>query len=184
MLSRSLKLFLFYRLKEHKLLLVGLNSAGKSSILHKLNFSLPSLVPHVNVDIIRYKKLNIYMFDVPSNPNFQEYLIQNSDAVMFVVDTTDELSISCGEQLLPSGSCFQCARCELHRLMGKPAMSDAVLLVYANKQDLGDPMAVDEVEDRLQLSRITNKWIIQPCSAVTGVGLYEGFDFLATSLSE
>ena len=64
------------------------------------------------------------------------------------------------------------------------ALRDAVLLVFANKQDLPDAMSASELSEKLGLNRIphSRKWYIQPCCATSSEGLYEGLDWLAKSI--
>ena len=59
-------------------------------------------------------------------------------------------------------------------------LKDAVVLVYANKQDLPGAMTTPEVTDKLALHTIRGKtWYIQAACAVRGAGLYEGLDWLS-----
>ena len=59
-------------------------------------------------------------------------------------------------------------------------LKDAVILVYANKQDLPGAMSTPEVTDKLGLHTIRGKtWYIQAACAVRGDGLYEGLDWLS-----
>ena len=61
---------------------------------------------------------------------------------------------------------------------------DAVLLVFANKQDLPNAMTAAEVTDKLGLHNMRNRqWFIQSACATTGDGLYEGLDWLSRTLS-
>jgi len=93
------------------------------------------------------------------------------NAVIFVVDSNDRGRI--GE-----------ARDELHRLLHEEELRDAVLLVFANKQDLPNAQSVDAVADRLNLHALRNRcWNIQGSFAGNGDGLYEGLDWLSTTLS-
>merc|ERR1719266_1350816 len=60
---------------------------------------------------------------------------------------------------------------------------DAVLLVFANKQDLPNAMSVNEVTERLGLNQLRNRqWYIQSTCATTGDGLYEGLEWLSNTL--
>lgn len=77
------------------------------------------------------------------------------------------------------------AREELHRMLNEPELSDAVLLVFANKQDLPKAMKPADVAERLGLSSLrTRVWHIQGCCATTGDGLYEGLDWLSDTLAK
>jgi ADP-ribosylation factor 1/2 len=66
----------------------------------------------------------------------------------------------------------------------EPELNDAVLLVYANKQDLPNAMNSAEVTDKLGLHtlRSNRKWYIQATCATSGDGLYEGLDWLSNQL--
>ena len=55
-------------------------------------------------------------------------------------------------------------------------LRNAVLLVFANKQDLPNAMSVVEVTDKLGLRELPaeRKWNVQASSCTSGNGLYEG----------
>ena len=56
-------------------------------------------------------------------------------------------------------------------------LRDAVLLVFANKQDLPNAMNAAEITDKLGLHSLRQRhWYIQSCCATSGEGLYEGLD--------
>lgn len=64
-------------------------------------------------------------------------------------------------------------------------LSNARLLVYANKQDLPGSMSVQEITQKLGLSKLRNRmWQVQGCSAPSGDGLYEGLDWLSSALTK
>jgi signal recognition particle receptor subunit beta len=59
------------------------------------------------------------------------------------------------------------------------------VLVFANKQDLAGAMSVSEITEKLLSTtfRETNRhWIVQPCVAKKGVGVFEGMSWLAETL--
>lgn len=92
-------------------------------------------------------------------------------------------------------------------------LRDAVLLVFANKQDLPNAMAVSELTDKLGLQSLRSRtvhtltpltptctylntdciliihclfpqWYVQATCATQGTGLYEGLDWLSNELSK
>ena len=70
-------------------------------------------------------------------------------------------------------------------MLQEEELKDAVLLVFANKQDLPNAMKVQEVTERLGLNKLRNRqWYIQGSCAHTGDGLYEGLDWLSQALSK
>lgn len=69
---------------------------------------------------------------------------------------------------------------ELFRLLQHDDLQGAVVLVFANKQDLKDAMKAAEISDALSLHSIKNHdWHIQACCALTGEGLYDGLGWIA-----
>merc|ERR1719373_1019172 len=64
-------------------------------------------------------------------------------------------------------------------MLNEDELSDAIVLVFANKQDLPHAMSANEVSSKLGLDRLRNRrWHIQACCATTGDGLYEGMEWL------
>ncbi|GJZ41212.1 ADP-ribosylation factor-like protein 5, partial [Tanacetum coccineum] len=92
---------------------------------------------------------------------------RGTHAVITVIDSTDRARISLMKD-------------ELFRLLPNEELQNAVLLVFANKQDLKDAMTPAEITDALSLHSIKNHdWHIQACSALTGDGLYDGLGWIA-----
>ncbi len=106
-------------------------------------------------------------------PLWRHYF-SNTNGIIFVVDSNDRDRIDA-------------AREELHRMLNEDELRDAVLLVYANKQDLPQAMNASEMTERLGLHNLRNRpWYIQACCASTaqGEGLYEGLDWLTATVSK
>ena len=69
-------------------------------------------------------------------------------------------------------------------MLSEEELKEAVLLVFANKQDLPGAMTAPEVTDKLGLHTLRNRtWYIQSTCANTGDGLYEGLDWLSKHVS-
>ncbi|CAG9136349.1 unnamed protein product [Plutella xylostella] len=74
------------------------------------------------------------------------------------------------------------ARQELHRIINDREMRDAIILIFANKQDLPDAMKPHEIQEKLGLTRIRDRnWYVQPSCATSGDGLYEGLTWLTSN---
>jgi len=166
--------------KERRILLVGLDAAGKTTILYKLKLGeLVTTIPTIgfNVETVTYKNLKFTIWDVGGQDKIRplwRHYYQNTDAIIFVVDSNDKDRID-GYQ----GSASE----ELHKMLREDELRDAALLVLANKQDLPNAMSVAEVTDKLGLHQMrSRKWFIQGCCAKTGDGLYEGLDWLAKTV--
>lgn len=98
-----------------------------------------------------------------------------TDAIIWVVDSNDTDRLDTGDNS---------AAAELSRLMAEEELRDTLLLVLANKQDLPHAVSVAEITERLRLRDLRSRqWHIQGCCAKTGEGLYEGFDWLAKSIT-
>jgi ADP-ribosylation factor protein 1 len=93
-------------------------------------------------------------------------------ALIFVIDSNDK------DRLIE-------ARDELQQLLKNSELSNAKLLVFANKQDMAKVLTAKEITDWLYLNRLKGRdWHVQPCSATTGEGLREGLDWLANALKD
>ena len=68
-------------------------------------------------------------------------------------------------------------------MLNEEDMRDAVVLVYANKQDQAT-MTVPEITERLGLQNLRGReWYIQGTCALTGDGLFDGLEWLSKKLS-
>ena len=86
----------------------------------------------------------------------------NTHGIVFVVDASDRDRI------------YE-ARDELQALLKSDELRDAVLLVYANKQDLPGSLTPSELTDKLGLHELYHRnWYIQGACATRGEGLNEG----------
>ena len=68
-------------------------------------------------------------------------------------------------------------------MLAEDDLREAVLLIFANKQDLPNAMNTAEITDKLGLHSLSNRnWHIQATCATSGDGLYEGLDWLSNQL--
>merc|ERR1712021_269155 len=163
--------------KEMRVLMVGLDCAGKTTILYKLKLGeVVTTIPTIgfNVETVEYKNINFTVWDVGGQDKIRKlwrYYYQNTQGLIFVVDSNDRDRI-------------QDAREEIAKILSEDEMRDAVVLVFANKQDLPNSMPAAEVIEKLGLQTMQNrKWFVQSACATTGDGLYEGLDWMSRTLS-
>ena len=65
-------------------------------------------------------------------------------------------------------------------MLNEDELRDALLLVFANKQDLPNAMNAAEITDKLGLHSLRQRsWYIQATCATSGDGLYEGLHLLS-----
>ena len=165
--------------------MVGLDAAGKTTILFKLKLGdVVTTIPTVgfNVETVEYKNTSFTVWDVGGQDKIRplwRHYYQNTQAVIFVVDSNDR------ERIDDSRDYENSAKDELNRMLAEDELRDAALLVFANKQDIQGAMKVGEITERLGLNKLRNReWFIQGSSAPTGDGLYEGLDWLVTTLNK
>merc|ERR1712098_188414 len=162
--------------RDMRILMVGLDAAGKTTILYKLKLGeIVTTIPTIgfNVETVEYKNIGFTVWDVGGQDKIRplwRHYFQNTQAVIFVVDSNDRERA--GE-----------ARDELARMLNEDELRDAVLLVFANKQDLPRAMNAAEITDKLGLHTMKNRtWYIQATCATNGEGLFEGLDWLSNQL--
>jgi ADP-ribosylation factor 1/2 len=166
--------------QEYRLLMLGLDAAGKTTLLYRLKLGeIQHTIPTIgfNVETVEYKNLKFTVWDVGGQSKLRplwRHYYTGTQALIFVLDSNDT-----------DNDRVELAKEELHRLMQNDELRDALLLVFVNKQDLPRAMSVSEVAERLELHRFRkNLWYAQGCCAQSGHGLYEGLDWLGKALSQ
>ncbi|CAN1341727.1 ADP-ribosylation factor 1 [Linum perenne] len=128
--------------KEARILVLGLDNAGKTTILCNLLLSLP----------------------------YWRCYFPNTQAVIYVVDSSDTDRIGIAKE-------------EFHAILEEEELRGAIVLIFANKQDLPGALDAAAVTEALELHKIKNRqWAIFKTCAVKGEGLYEGLDWLSNTL--
>ncbi|CAF0822422.1 unnamed protein product [Adineta steineri] len=162
--------------KQMRILMVGLDAAGKTTILYKLKLGeIVTTIPTIgfNVETVEYKNISFTVWDVGGQDKIRplwRHYFQNTQGLIFVVDSNDRERV--GE-----------ARDELQRMLSEDELKEATLLIFANKQDLPNAMNAAEITDKLGLHSLRNRnWYIQATCATSGDGLYEGLDWLSNQL--
>ncbi|XP_016099414.1 ADP-ribosylation factor 4-like [Sinocyclocheilus grahami] len=121
--------------KQMRILMVGLDAAGKTTILYKLKLGeIVTTIPTIgfNVETVEYKNICFTVWDVGGQDKIRplwRHYFQNTQGLIFVVDSNDR------ERVAESAE-------ELSKMLQEDELRDAVLLVFANKQDLPNAMAV------------------------------------------
>ncbi|KAL5167912.1 Protein EXPORTIN 1A [Glycine soja] len=168
----------FFGNTEMRVVMLGLDAAGKTTILYKLHIGeVLSTVPTIgfNVEKVQYKNVIFTVWDVGGQEKLRplwRHYFNNTDGLIYVVDSLDRERIGKAKQ-------------EFQTIINDPFMLNSVILVFANKQDLRGAMTPMEVCEGLGLFDLKNrKWHIHGTCALKGDGLYEGLDWLASTLKE
>ena len=158
---------------EHKVVMVGLDNAGKSTILYRMHLGdVIATHPTVgsNVEEVVHRNVRFRVWDLGGQDKLRKVwstYYSGAHAVVLVVDSMDPDRLPLVYE-------------ELTAIAGSEELRTAALLVLANKQDVNGAMSAVEISQQLKLhaSKLAS-WQIQPCSALTGAGLAEGMDWLA-----
>ena len=166
----------YFGKQECRVLMVGLDSAGKTTILYQFKLDeLVTTIPTIgfNVETLEHKNVTFTMWDIGGQDKIRalwRLYYQETDGIIFVVDSNDRERI-------------QEAKDELFYLLKDDELKNCLLLVYANKQDLPNVMSTTEITEKLGLMTLRNRnWYIQATSAVNGIGLLEGLEWLGTQI--
>lgn len=174
--------------KKANIVMVGLDAAGKTTILIKLKLNqVQETAPTIgfNVETVEYRNVAFNVWDVGGQQRLRtlwKHYYEGANAVIFVIDSNDRARLGDAKQ-------------EIEGLLTEPMLAGAALLVLCNKQDLpqrvtpGDIVEAFGFRDRTAptgLGRLLGgrQWYVQGCCAHSGDGLFEGLDWLCTHLPD
>merc|ERR1711894_624960 len=162
--------------KERRILILGLDGAGKTTILYRLQVGeVVTTIPTIgfNVETVQYKNLKFQVWDLGGQTSIRPYwrcYFSNTDAIIYVVDSMDRDRIGISKS-------------ELIAMLEEDELKSAILVVLANKQDIEGAMSVTEVHQALGLDALKNRTFqIFKASAIRGDGLDESMEWLSNSL--
>jgi len=130
--------------KNARIIFLGLDNAGKTTLLHmlkdqRMSTHAPTLYPHSEELLIR--NIRFQTFDLGGHETarriWKDYFA-SIDGVVFLVDAADRTR-------------FQEAREELHRLLAEPCLQEVPVLVLGNKIDIPVAASEDELRHSLEL---------------------------------
>ncbi|CAH0697208.1 unnamed protein product [Spodoptera exigua] len=162
--------------KELRLLLLGLDNAGKTTLLKQLasedvNHVTPTAGFNIKSVLSNGFKLNVW--DIGGQRKIRPYwrnYFENTDILIYVVDCSDH------QRLEETGQ-------ELAELLEDEKLRGVPLLVYANKQDLASALPASEIAQHLGLHLIRDRtWQIQACVATDGTGVKEGMEWVCKNI--
>ncbi|CAK4651131.1 hypothetical protein LEN26_016860 [Aphanomyces euteiches] len=172
----SRKLARIWTRNDRRVLLLGLDSAGKTTILYHLR--LHKVIPTVptldfNAETLHLHGLTLNLWDVGGQDTLRPYWrhhFTGTQGIVFVIDSSDNERV-------------ELAKAELHGVLHDDQLREACLLILLNKQDLA--VGQRDVVSQLDLTEIcqARKYKIQPTVATTGEGLEEGFAWLCDNMT-
>eukprot|EP00470_Lotharella_oceanica_P013554 CAMPEP_0170187792 /NCGR_PEP_ID=MMETSP0040_2-20121228/42600_1 /TAXON_ID=641309 /ORGANISM="Lotharella oceanica, Strain CCMP622" /LENGTH=213 /DNA_ID=CAMNT_0010434907 /DNA_START=33 /DNA_END=674 /DNA_ORIENTATION=- len=158
--------------KEARILMVGLDAAGKTSMLYRLKLGeVVATVPTIgfNVETVEYKNINFSVWDVGGQKAIRKLwrpYYHNTQGIIFVVDSCDKERMEIAQE-------------ELAYMLQEPELKNVPLLVLANKQDQSGAMNTKQVAKGLGLQKQQRTWYVQGTCALSGDGVYEGLEWLS-----
>merc|ERR1719376_1767959 len=148
-----------------RILMVGLDNAGKTTILYKLKLGeVVTTLPTIgfNVETVEYKNISFTVWDVGGQDKIRplwRHYFTNTQGLIFVVDSNDSERV-------------EEAKNELSRMLSEEELKDTKILIFANKQDLPNALSCAELTEKLGLNELRGKeWYIQAACATEGKGL-------------
>ena len=113
--------------EEMRILMVGLDAAGKTTILYKLKLGeVVTTIPTIgfNVESVEYKNIKFTVWDIGGQDRIRplwRHYFRGTQGLIFVVDCIDKDRINE-------------ARDELQRILYEEELKDTAQLIFANKQ--------------------------------------------------
>ncbi|CBI33044.3 unnamed protein product, partial [Vitis vinifera] len=170
--------YLFSKAEFHVLIL-GINKAGKTTLLEKLKALYSNLeglppdriLPTVGLNIGRVELSNtkLVFWDLGGQPGLRsiwEKYYEEAHAVVYVIDA------SCPSR-------FEDSKSALEKILRHEDLQGAPLLILANKQDLGDAASSEEIARYLDLKKLDERvYMVEAVSAYDGMGIKESVDWL------
>eukprot|EP01041_Mallomonas_annulata_P012491 gene12491-26298_t len=163
---------------EARLLVLGLDNSGKTTILKKLS---DEDVTHImptqgfNIKSLMHEGFKLNVWDIGGQKSIRPYwrnYFEQTDALIYVIDSADRRRIE------ETGV-------ELQQLLDEDKLSAVPVLIFANKQDLLNALSAAEITTALGLNDLRDRtWQIIACSAKTGEGLQEGMEWIVEHMGD
>ncbi|KAK6305277.1 hypothetical protein J4Q44_G00240570 [Coregonus suidteri] len=163
--------------QEVRLLLLGLDNAGKTTLLKQLaSEDVSHITPTqgFNIKSMQSQGFKLNVWDIGGQRKIRPYwrnYFENTDVLIYVIDSSDRKR-------------FEETGQELAELMEEEKLSMVPLLIFANKQDLMTAAPASELAEGLNLHTIRDRvWQIQACSAITAEGVQDGMTWVCKNIA-
>mmetsp|Transcript_5220 Transcript_5220/g.10580 ORF Transcript_5220/g.10580 Transcript_5220/m.10580 type:complete len:188 (+) Transcript_5220:103-666(+) len=166
--------------REVRLLILGLDNAGKTTILKKINNEpTHEIEPTLgfNIKTLLHRGFTLNIWDIGGQQTIRSYwrnYFEKTDGIVFVIDASDR------DRLMD-------CKMEMLKLLRAEKLAGASLIIFANKQDIPFALPSSKIAESLGLATDpafkTRHWAIFGCSTVTGEGLLEGITWIVDDIS-
>ncbi|XP_068644143.1 uncharacterized protein [Aristolochia californica] len=168
---------------EFHVLILGIDKAGKTTLLEKLKTLYSNLeglppdriVPTVGLNICRIEASNtkLVFWDLGGQMGLRtiwEKYYDESHAIIYVIDAA-----------CPSR--FEDSKSALEKVLRHGDLQGAPLLILANKQDLSGAVSADELSRYLDLKELDERpYMFEAVSAYDGTGIRDSIDWLVDAM--
>ena len=162
--------------KDFRILMLGLDGAGKTTILYKFKYdSVERTIPTIgfNVEQINYKNINFTVWDIGGQDKLRplwKHYYSGVNAVIFVIDSNDK-------------DRYHEMMDEILMLYNEDELKNLPFLFYANKCDMPYKIGFSKIYNDLNNIIKHKKFHLIYSNSLTGEGLNEGLDWLNKTLS-
>eukprot|EP00887_Chlorella_sp_A99_P001573 scaffold8.g1573.t1 len=130
--------------REIRLLLVGLDNAGKTTVVKRIcGEDISTVSPTLGFEIrtVEFEGFRLCIWDVGGQRSLRAYwrnYFESTDVLAWVVDSADARRMA---------DCAQAGGRELQRLLQEERLAGATLLVLANKQDVAGALPPQRIQE-------------------------------------
>merc|ERR1711871_1797074 len=138
---------------EVRILMLGLDNSGKTSILKRLSDEdITHIMPTqgFNIKSLMHEGFKLNVWDIGGQKSIRPYwrnYFDQTDALIYVIDSADR------RRMEETGV-------ELGQLLEEEKLAEVPVLIFANKQDLMNALSAEEISEGLSLSSLprTRNW--------------------------
>eukprot|EP00123_Amoebidium_parasiticum_P020570 comp52682_c0_seq1/m.47696 comp52682_c0_seq1/g.47696 ORF comp52682_c0_seq1/g.47696 comp52682_c0_seq1/m.47696 type:complete len:189 (-) comp52682_c0_seq1:151-717(-) len=161
--------------KPKRILMLGLDGAGKTTMLYRLQGEMVSTQPTIgfNVECVKFENVTLNVWDIGGQSKIRplwRHYFEGAEGLIFVVDSSDHARIPEAAE-------------ELQKLLDDPGIEDAVVLILANKQDVAGAQTPQDLLGKLGLEQYQQRvWNMHATHATSEDGLYDALEWLVDKL--
>ncbi|XP_062405390.1 ADP-ribosylation factor-like protein 3 [Sardina pilchardus] len=162
--------------QELRIVLLGLDNAGKTTLLKSLaSEDVSTITPTqgFNIKSVASHGMKLNVWDIGGQRKIRTFwkkYLENTDLLIYVIDSADKKR-------------FEETGLELAELIDEENLKGVPVLIFANKQDLATASPASEIAEGLNLHTYRDRvWQIQACSAVSGEGVQDGMNWICNNL--
>eukprot|EP00435_Cladocopium_sp_Y103_P058720 s315_g20.t1 len=187
--------------RKSQVLVVGLDAAGKTSLLYKLSKKVEMTIPTIGFNVEHAELstgcelISIDAWDVGGRDKLRplwRHFYAEKNAVIFVIDSNDRdrFPEALIQLINTDHGAFGALGALIHgksarnnrKIYMEDQLSDLPMLIFANKQDLPQAARASELVEALELRTLRQQWQIFESSCEKNQGIQEGMAWLVSAI--